>query len=93
MATRPIPPELAKYPVDTLRAELTRREEISELKCALASYLQDLKRCATAAKLHRDFTEHCIDWLDSHVDAIAEDMYMNSGTRAGTTSSPAKPSE
>ncbi len=82
MTTLPIPPELAGYSVDILRAELTRREEISELKCALANYLQDLKRCADAAKLNRDFTSSCIEWLDSDVDTIAESMYMNSGVRA-----------
>lgn len=91
MTTLPIPPELAGYSVDILRAELTRREEISELKCALANYLQDLKRCADAAKLNRDFTSSCIEWLDSDVDTIAESMYMNSGVRAGTTSNPAEP--
>lgn len=93
MSRRPIPPELASYPADTLRAELARRDKIDELKCALNTYLKDLRKCASAAKLHRDFTSNCIEWLEAHVDPIAEDMYMNSISRAGPTSSPVEASE
>ena len=93
MWRQPIPAELANYPADTLRAELIRREEISNLKCALNAYLKDLRKAATAAKLHRDFTTNCMEWLEAHVGTIAEDMHMTSGSRAGDTSSPGKPTE
>ncbi len=93
MSRRPIPHELANYPADILRSELARRDRVDALKCELSTYLKDLQKCASAAKLHRDFTSNCIEWLEAHVDDIAKDMYMNSISRAGSTSSPAEPSE
>jgi hypothetical protein len=77
MSDRPIPPELAKYPEDLLRAEIDRRYDVNSLRLSFEAYIQKLGELANAAGLRIAFTAVAIEVLEERAREISEGLHAN----------------